>query len=256
MQTFVLNDQDASSVGWSVSGADAGDFEISSDGALSFKSSPNYESPADTGGDNTYNVTVSRSGGSLDVVVTVTNVDEAGSVSLDDLQPQAGAVGECERIGPGRRPLGDGVAVVEVDGHGGVGGHSWSYVLDVRAVRFGRCGYYLRATATYSDGLETGRDSASAESAFAVEARPASNNQPSFGVQDEDPVEPDNQVTRTVKETAKVGSSVGNAVTATDTDNDPLLYSLTDGDGNDTGTASRDPCHPFEHGWRFHMVQD
>ena len=63
-----------------------------------------------------------------------------------------------------------------------------------------------------------------AESAFAVEARPTSNNQPSFGVQDEDPVEPDNQVSRTVKETAKVGSSVGNAVTATDSNNDPLLY--------------------------------
>ena len=57
---------------------------------LSFKSSPNYESPADAGGDNTYNVTVSRSGGSLDVAVTVTNVDEAGSVTLDDLQPQSG----------------------------------------------------------------------------------------------------------------------------------------------------------------------
>ena len=33
-----------------------------------------------------------------------------------------------------------------------------------------------------------------------------------------------------MKETAKTGSSVGNAVTATDADNDPLLYSLTDGD--------------------------
>ena len=45
VQTFVLNDQDASSAGWSVSGADAALFEISSDGALSFKKSPNYESP-------------------------------------------------------------------------------------------------------------------------------------------------------------------------------------------------------------------
>ena len=34
-------------------------------------------------------------------------------------------------------------------------------------------------------------------------------------------------MTRTVKETAKTGSSVGNAVTATDADNDPLLYTLT-----------------------------
>ena len=37
-------------------------------------------------------------------------------------------------------------------------------------------------------------------------------------------------MTRIVKETAKTGSSVGNAVTATDSDNDPLLYRLTDGD--------------------------
>ena len=35
------------------------------------------------GGDNIYNVTVNRSGGSLDVAVTVTNVDEAGSVSIN-----------------------------------------------------------------------------------------------------------------------------------------------------------------------------
>ena len=91
VQTFVLSDQDASDDVWSVSGDDAGDFEISSGGVLSFKSSPNYESPADADGDNTYSVTVNRAGGSLDVTVNVTNVDEAGSVTLNDLQPQAGA---------------------------------------------------------------------------------------------------------------------------------------------------------------------
>ena len=35
------------------------------------------------------------------------------------------------------------------------------------------------------------------------------------------------QQKRTVKETAKAGSSVGNAVTASDADNDPLIYRLT-----------------------------
>ena len=40
------------------------------------------------------------------------------------------------------------------------------------------------------------------------------------------------QQTRTVRETAKVGDSVGNAVTASDADNDPLLYTLTDGDSD------------------------
>ena len=241
VQTFVLSDQDASSGGWSVSGDDAGDFEISSDGALSFKSSPNYEDPADAGVDNTYNVTVSRSGGSLDVVVTVTNVDEAGSVSIDDLQPQAG-----ESMG---------ASVSDPDGSPVETAWQWSRSMDqaeweditgatssTYAPKSGDAGYYLRATATYSDGLETGRDSASAESTFAVEKRPAANSQPSFP----DDVEgtAGSQLTRMVRETAKAGSSIGNPVVASDTDNDPLLYSLAgvkdvDGDGDDdTYTAS------------------
>ena len=75
-----------------------------------------------------------------------------------------------------------------------------------------------------------GRDSASAETAFPVEIRPAANFAPSFGVQDEDAAVDGVQVTRTVKETVKVGSSVGAPVAATDADNDPLLYTLADYD--------------------------
>ena len=229
VQTFVLSDQDASEAGWSVSGPDAARFEISDDGALSFKKSPNFESPADVGGDNVYNVTVNRSGGSLDVVVNVTNVDEMGSVSLDDLQPQAGASVSATLSDP--------------DGDPSETAWQWSKSMDqaaweditgatssTYAPTTGDIGYYVRATATYSDGLGTGRDNTSAVTTFAVERRPASNSQPSFAVQDEDPVLTDNQVTRILKETAAPGSSVGNAVTATDSDNDPLLYSLSDGD--------------------------
>ena len=104
--------------GWSRSGADAARFEISSDGALSFKKSPNYESPADVGGDNVYNVTVNRSGGSLDVV---DDGDERGRRRVGELGRPAAAgwsVGECDLKGHGRRPVGDCVAVVEVDGRG------------------------------------------------------------------------------------------------------------------------------------------
>ena len=42
-------------------------------------------------------------------------------------------------------------------------------------------------------------------------------------------ITPGSELTRTVKETAKAGSSVGNAVVATDADNDPLLYSAGPG---------------------------
>ena len=254
VRTFTLSDQDASDGGWSVSGDDAGDFEISSDGALSFKSSPNYESPADADGDNAYKVTVSRSGGSLDVVVMVTNEDEAGSVTINDLQPQAGA-GQSITAN-----------VSDPDGDTVTTAWQWSRSMDqaewddiagaissTYTPRSGDAGYYLRATATYSDGLGSGRDSASAESAFAVELRPAANSAPSFEGQDETAPTVDDDTTadaegiqdnivvnRSVKETAKVGSSIGNPVVATDDDNDPLLYSLADYDDPEQQDADED----------------
>ena len=95
----------------------------------------------------------------------------------------------------------------------------------------GDVGYYLRATATYSDGLlGTGRDSASGVTAFAVEERPVANAQPKFEDADDDCGPMAHSRRRSVRETAKIGDSVGNAVTASDADNDPLLYTLTDGD--------------------------
>ena len=54
-----------------------------STGALTFKNVPDYDRPADSGGDNEYNVQVRAYDGSetgtLDVTVTVTNVNEAPS---------------------------------------------------------------------------------------------------------------------------------------------------------------------------------
>ena len=65
-----------------IGGADQARFAInSSTGALTFVSSPNFESPADSGGNNIYDVVVQVSDGSLTdsqaLAVTVTNVNEA-----------------------------------------------------------------------------------------------------------------------------------------------------------------------------------
>ena len=66
---------------WSLGGTDSGDFNISNQGELTFRNTPNYERPADSGGNNEYNITVRASDGSLtgtkDVTVTVTDVNEA-----------------------------------------------------------------------------------------------------------------------------------------------------------------------------------
>ncbi|GAB0056714.1 hypothetical protein SIID45300_01025 [Candidatus Magnetaquicoccaceae bacterium FCR-1] len=75
---------------WSLSGADAGLFEISATGAVRFKSAPDYESPADVGGDHVYDLVVTASDGFLAdarvVAITVTN-DPADDIPLEIPQP-------------------------------------------------------------------------------------------------------------------------------------------------------------------------
>ncbi|MGO4566500.1 Ig-like domain-containing protein [Rhizobium sp. 2YAF20] len=70
-----------SALAYSVGGADAALFNIdAASGAVSFKSAPDFEAPADTGSNNVYNIVVSASDGlhSTDeaVAITVTNVND------------------------------------------------------------------------------------------------------------------------------------------------------------------------------------
>ena len=85
VETYTITDPDSDNITWSISGTDAARFSISSSGALTFKSAPDYEKPNDGDKKNDYEVTVSASDGSLtvtlDVEVTVTNVNEAGTIS-------------------------------------------------------------------------------------------------------------------------------------------------------------------------------
>ena len=67
-------------------GQDAALFNINaSTGVVTFKTSPNFEAPADAGKDNVYDIVVQASDGSLTatkaVVISVTNVNEAPSVT-------------------------------------------------------------------------------------------------------------------------------------------------------------------------------
>ena len=79
---------------WTLSGNDMDDFSIGTDGVLMFAASPNYEAPTDANTDNIYQVTVhGNAGGEMDMVavtVTVTNVDEPGTVTLSEMQPMVG----------------------------------------------------------------------------------------------------------------------------------------------------------------------
>ncbi len=78
--TYTATDPENNQIVWSLSGEDGADFSIIR-GALTFNAGPDYEDPTDSGADNVHHVTVEASDGAntvtLNVTVTVTNVDEA-----------------------------------------------------------------------------------------------------------------------------------------------------------------------------------
>ncbi len=84
---FLATDPEGDSVTrWSLSGTDGGDFLISETGVLTFRNTPDYERPADSNRDNEYLVMVRaydnrNAYGSLDIIITVTPVDEAPTIT-------------------------------------------------------------------------------------------------------------------------------------------------------------------------------
>ena len=95
--TFRATDPEGKSITWELTGADAEDFSIEG-GVLRFEESPDYENPVGQGTSNTYEFTIEASDGGQDTTATmavsidVTNVEEAGTIMLDTLQPQVGVV--------------------------------------------------------------------------------------------------------------------------------------------------------------------
>ena len=222
---FIAHDQDGDPIRWSLSGPDAALFTIDG-GVLAFREPPNYEVPRSAATRNPYRVTVEASGGAHDVAVTVIDVDEPGTVSIDRPQPQVD------------RPLGAGLS----DEDAGVTDVRWQWArsedgtawTDIdRARSPARTpepedeGMYLRATATYTDKFGPGK-TASAVSANRVEARTLANAAPSFAAQDDDESTPYVDIARSVPENAAVGANVGRAVAGMDPDGDVLFYELLD----------------------------
>ena len=91
--TYEADDPENDPVTWSPYGADGGLFAIDG-GVLRFAAAPDFEDPADAGGDNVYSVTVGASDGANPadhaVTVTVSNQEEPGTLSLSAEQPQVG----------------------------------------------------------------------------------------------------------------------------------------------------------------------
>ena len=171
--TYTATGSDAAGATWSLEGADAGAFAISS-GILAFRSSPNYESPTDQNTDNAYEVTVKATMGSLmatrSVTVNVTNVDEPGSVSISSPNNEV-------RVGvelTAELDEGDEETVIGWQwASSSDGSTGWSNISGATNNTYtpddGDVDNYLRATVNYTDA-SFGGDSLSAVTASAVVA--------------------------------------------------------------------------------------
>ena len=198
---------------YTLGGTDATFFDIdASTGQLQTKAALDYETKSG------YTVTVTASDGTLtatvDVTVTITNIDEAGTVTLSTNQPPAraeitaaltdpdegvtGAVWQWERSSDGNTDW------------AGIGTSSPSYTpVD------GDVGYHLRARASYTDGHGPGK-TAQAASTQAVQA--GANRPPEFDSA---------TATREVPENTEAGENIGAPVTAADPDTgDTPAYTL------------------------------
>ena len=252
------NDQADDGVDWSVSDED--NFDIDEQGVLTFiGTAPDYEKQNEYkrnyhGGGQPWGDPASTAKSTLDVTVTVTNVDETGSVMMTARQPQIGKSVTASVMDPD----GDVSAVGwtwarESDDAENTAGcpaaadpalenNDWDAIADAKSASYtpadadvGKC---LQATAIYTDPVKAegdARNPARGVSDAAAEMRPANNAAPEF-TDDEMPMGAD-PVEIEVDENST--GDIGDANVAGDGDTDPLLYTLGGADADSFEVVER-----------------
>ena len=217
---------------WTLAGADGDSFDIGSDAILTFNSMPDFEAPGDANRNNVYEVTVQSTDtaantGTLDVTVTVTNVEEDGEITLSNRQPEAGVS----------------ITATLTDPDGSISGVTWQWQAggaDIEGATLrtytpvqttdtdeNDVGKRLKVIASYTDGF--GQTTAEEESENDVQGKDTGNMPPEFKDADENAL---TSVDREVAENSASPTSVGDPVIATDPDDTNLTYSL---EGRDAG---------------------
>ena len=208
---LTATDPNGDRLSYSLSGIDASSFGIGrSTGQLIVKDPLDYETQS------VYHARVhvrDNIGASddIDVTITVTNVDEAGTVSVSSERPEIGSAVAASLSDP------DGsLSDISWQWAASSDGSSWSDISGANSDSYtpvaDDVGIYLRTTASYTDGHGPGK------SAHAVMEQETAQRDPSF----------EGEVTSlTVDENTPPGTLVGDAITATDPDGDILTYSLS-----------------------------
>ena len=227
-------DADGDTLNYTLGGTDAASFAIDSGtGQLMTMAELDHETKG------SYTVTVEVSDNeddtgaadtmvddTVEVTITVTNVDEPGTVTLDSDRPVVGTA----------------LTATLTDLDGGVTGTTWEWASSAAAdgtfapiegatdpsympVEADE-GNYLRATASYTDGEGSGK-TAMDMTAYAV----SSNSAPVFNDDQGMAIADGMGVTRMVAENSAAGTNVGEPVAATDVDTgDTLDYTLSGAD--------------------------
>ena len=230
------DDKAGTALKWSLTGADAEKFSINSSGVLRFKDSPNFESAGDANGDNAYEVMVVATDSknqtdTLDVTVTVTNVDEAGTLTLSTLQPVDGVpvtatlsdidvfsagTAKWKWVSSNRRTSCSFTGIQDVD--------NADADTDMHPTGGGDVGKFLCVMVTYTDG-EGSEKTKHAVSARPVLATRSANVDPAFKDAEDMTI---TTTDRKVGENTASGQPVGLPVAATDPEGDILTYTLDD----------------------------
>ena len=175
---------DADEAMWSLTGADMGDFSIGrTNGELMFRQAPDYEMPMDADTNNEYQITVEADDGTntatLPVTVMVENVDEEGRVTFwrDDQDATDAAIMVGDELG-GAVDDSDGnpddtfpIAMYTRIDAANITSWQWSKSMTpdmmdswmdigtggMYTVMDDDAGYYLRATAMYTDMEGSGK---------------------------------------------------------------------------------------------------
>ena len=167
------SEADRDGIAWSLGGDDAEHFSIDNPAGVlrfhidpdddnSFPKLPDYEAPDDKDEKNDYAVIVlARSGSALtlkSVIVTVTDENEAGAISLTTARPRLGAPLTATPSDPDE---GSGLTVTAWKWDRSAGRNTWEVIDGAEAASYtpvaADTGAYLRVTATYTDSHAPGQ---------------------------------------------------------------------------------------------------
>ena len=252
---YTAVDPEGKDITWSLGGTDAAAFDIT-DGVLTFKNQPDHDVK------DSYTVIVTASDGDTDndqtwtLTISIIDVDEPGTVALGNRQPQLNTPLTATLSDPDGFP-----STLNIKWRWAISTSSngpWTNIRRLAADSLtatypnavtstytphrNDVGYYLRATATYTDGHGENK-SKSAVSENPV-VRNLINDAPEFVYVEGDEIpdtnseanddvgEPipatDTEVEREVAENSAAGTAVGAPVKAIDEDGDTITYELVD----------------------------